>query len=236
LQTAVEFAHIDATDAAGDRTPVRPRPLRLLPSVDAPALTEVFSALRTEPTLTVLSVAPVQSLASQIRRLQPDVIVFAVKNPGNAPWQHDTALRAAFTTTPALLLTSAVNTSARHLAADLAIGSVLPQNLTHRQLIAALHAAAAGLAVTLPASDRLAAPDPGDKNLREAALVEHLTARETAVLDRIAHGCGNKEIAAQLSISEHTVKFHVSSILAKLGAASRTEAVTIGILSGLVAI
>jgi DNA-binding NarL/FixJ family response regulator len=52
----------------------------------------------------------------------------------------------------------------------------------------------------------------------------------------MALGLGNKEIAARLDISEHTAKFHVSSILAKLGAASRTEAVTIGMTLGLVAI
>jgi len=52
----------------------------------------------------------------------------------------------------------------------------------------------------------------------------------------VALGQGNKEVAAQLNVSEHTVKFHVSSVLAKLGARSRTEAVTIGILRGLVAI
>ena len=52
----------------------------------------------------------------------------------------------------------------------------------------------------------------------------------------MALGQGNKEVAAQLNVSEHTVKFHVSSVLAKLGARSRTEAVTIGILRGLVAI
>jgi DNA-binding NarL/FixJ family response regulator len=52
----------------------------------------------------------------------------------------------------------------------------------------------------------------------------------------VALGLGNKEIASRLDISEHTAKFHVSSILAKLGAASRTEAVTIGMTRGLVAI
>jgi DNA-binding NarL/FixJ family response regulator len=52
----------------------------------------------------------------------------------------------------------------------------------------------------------------------------------------MALGRANKEIASVLHISEHTAKFHVSSVLAKLGAASRTEAVTIGILRGIVAI
>jgi DNA-binding NarL/FixJ family response regulator len=65
---------------------------------------------------------------------------------------------------------------------------------------------------------------------------EHLTARETVVLRLMASGLGNKEIASRLDISEHTVKFHVSSVLAQLGAASRTEAVTIGIVRCLVSI
>jgi DNA-binding NarL/FixJ family response regulator len=50
----------------------------------------------------------------------------------------------------------------------------------------------------------------------------------------LASGLGNKEIAARLAISEHTVKFHAASILGKLGAASSTEAVTLGIRHGLV--
>jgi DNA-binding NarL/FixJ family response regulator len=54
------------------------------------------------------------------------------------------------------------------------------------------------------------------------------------VLRLLAEGLGNKEIAARLGISDHTAKFHISSILAKLGASSRTEAVTIGIRMGLV--
>jgi DNA-binding NarL/FixJ family response regulator len=54
------------------------------------------------------------------------------------------------------------------------------------------------------------------------------------VLRMIAEGLGNKEIAFKLRISDHTVKFHISSIFVKLGASSRTEAVTIGIRKGLI--
>ena len=50
----------------------------------------------------------------------------------------------------------------------------------------------------------------------------------------LAAGLSNKEIAARLNISDHTVKFHVASILGKLGAGSRTEAVSLGIRRGLV--
>src|ERR1700674_681358 len=65
-------------------------------------------------------------------------------------------------------------------------------------------------------------------------LAESLTRRELEVLQMLAAGLSNKEIAARLSISEHTVKFHVASILGKLGAGSRTEAVSLGIRRGLV--
>jgi DNA-binding NarL/FixJ family response regulator len=65
-------------------------------------------------------------------------------------------------------------------------------------------------------------------------LAEPLTRREVEVLQMLAAGLMNKEIAARLNISEHTVKFHVASILGKLGAATRTEAVSLGIRRGLV--
>jgi DNA-binding NarL/FixJ family response regulator len=65
-------------------------------------------------------------------------------------------------------------------------------------------------------------------------LAEPLTRREREVIQMLASGLGNKEIAARLNISDHTVKFHVASILGKLGAASRTEAVSLGIRRGLV--
>jgi DNA-binding NarL/FixJ family response regulator len=61
-----------------------------------------------------------------------------------------------------------------------------------------------------------------------------LTPREHAVLEHLARGLGNKQIAAALGISERTVKFHVSSVFTKLGATTRTEAVTRAVQSGLI--
>jgi DNA-binding NarL/FixJ family response regulator len=70
---------------------------------------------------------------------------------------------------------------------------------------------------------------------REAeASVESLTPRELEVLQLMAQGLQNKEIAAQLVISERTVKFHVSAILGKLGAGNRTEAVTMAVQQGVI--
>ena len=63
---------------------------------------------------------------------------------------------------------------------------------------------------------------------------ESLTPRELEVLSMLAEGLGNREIASRLGISDHTIKFHISSILDKLGAESRTEAVTMGLRMGLI--
>ncbi len=66
--------------------------------------------------------------------------------------------------------------------------------------------------------------------------LEPLTQRETEVLQLLAQGLANKQIAARLGISEHTVKFHVSSIYTKLGVGSRTEAVRCGVQQGLISL
>ena len=77
----------------------------------------------------------------------------------------------------------------------------------------------------------------GDQPLEvEDEMSEEITSRETDVLRMLAEGLVNKEIAARLGISEHTVKFHISSILDKLGASTRAEAVTLGIRRGLIPI
>ena len=121
------------------------------------------------------------------------------------------------------------------------LSAVLPNTATGEEIIGAVEAARAGL-VVLPreALNLLAgASATQDSNINDdgidhEALTERLTARERQILDMMAEGLGNKEIAWQLQISEHTVKFHVSSILGKLGAASRTEAVTLGLRRGLI--
>ena len=67
---------------------------------------------------------------------------------------------------------------------------------------------------------------------RRNSSTEELTEREQEVLAMMGEGLSNKEISSRLAISTHTVKFHISSILGKMGAASRTEAVSLGVKSG----
>ena len=117
------------------------------------------------------------------------------------------------------------------------IRAVLPNDVSPEQLVAALQAAASGLLVLHPAQAAAQVATNGFASARSRELnelAEPLTPRESEVLQMLAGGLGNKEIASKLAISEHTVKFHVASILSKLGAASRTEAVSLGIRRGLV--
>jgi DNA-binding NarL/FixJ family response regulator len=116
----------------------------------------------------------------------------------------------------------------------------LSRDATREEIISALSAVGNGLVVLdrrlagelLSAQDQRAVASPvrlpGD-----VGSVETLTARELEVLQLLAQGLPNKLIAVRLHITEHTAKFHVSSIMLKLGAASRTEAVTLAARRGL---
>jgi two-component system, NarL family, response regulator YdfI len=113
------------------------------------------------------------------------------------------------------------------------VRGILRADLSASQLRTALDAVLQGF-VVLHA-------DGGDSRAHAAAnetatidLVEPLTTREKEVLQMLAQGRGNKDIAARLKISEHTVKFHVASILGKLAASTRTEAVSIALRRGLI--
>jgi DNA-binding NarL/FixJ family response regulator len=188
----------------------------------------------------LLSLASASTLVYRALSDEPDAIVIATEDFGTAVWRNDTDLIDVLSSTPTVLLCSRIHALLRKRAAALHIRSILPLNVTSDQLLAAIQATVAGLAVTLKsfreANDASNATNRIDGIGLTERLAEHLTAREIMVLRLMALGLGNKEIASQLDISAHTVKFHVSSILSKLGAASRTEAVTIGMTRGLVAI
>ncbi len=105
--------------------------------------------------------------------------------------------------------------------------SVLPPDLTPVQLDAALRAVAAGLRVSLPGS--------AAAGFAEAEPPRPLlTPRELEILRALGDGLTNKGVARRLGISAHTVKFHLEAVFAKLGAASRAEAVAKGLRRGLI--
>ena len=109
---------------------------------------------------------------------------------------------------------------------------ILGMEASQAELLAAIQALHLGLWVGPPnlAARLLPRQSTADQ------VAEPLTGRENEVLQLLAEGLANKQIAAQLGISEHTVKFHISSIYNKLNASSRTEAVRLGIQQGLIVI
>jgi two-component system, NarL family, response regulator YdfI len=113
--------------------------------------------------------------------------------------------------------------------------AILPAGIAPAELVAALRAVTWGLIVLHPATVA-AIPHAAANTSRTAPeeWTEPLTKREKEVLQMLAAGLGNKEIAAKLNISDHTAKFHVGSILGKLGVSTRAEAVAMGIRRGLV--
>src|SRR5438874_7236968 len=147
-----------------------------------------------------------------------DVILIHSRGLGRIP-----ALSPA--TVPILYL---VQGETRTLRLDRA-SAVLRQDASPAQIRAATAALAAGLHVESLSVTALHSDDGADFTLQEA-----LTDREIGVLNLIAEGLTNPGIARRLGISRNTVKFHVSSIIAKLGAASRTDAVTLGMKRGLI--
>jgi DNA-binding NarL/FixJ family response regulator len=109
---------------------------------------------------------------------------------------------------------------------------LLTSEASSDELVAALHAIYQGLIVApLTRFDSFWIENPDNK---ADELVEQLTPREAEILELLAQGLANKQIALYLEISEHTVKFHISSIYAKLGATNRMEAVRMGLQLGLI--
>jgi DNA-binding NarL/FixJ family response regulator len=110
---------------------------------------------------------------------------------------------------------------------------VVPPDAPPEELAAAIAAAGQGLIVLPKAVTERLLHEPAAS---AEELSETLTAREREVLDLLGHGLSNKLIGRELHISEHTVKFHISSLYAKLGVNNRAEAVSRGARYGLISL
>lgn len=218
-----------------------PSLLRVLPCAESASVQRCFQTMQSIVDVVWLPIASPSILGSLIEGTRPDLIVIAAEDFRPAKWPDADLLRDKFLNTPTILLTRDANGLMRRRAARFGICSVLSLDVTTPQLLTAFAAAGEGLAVTMP--NPTTGADNPTAGLRsdlgesvDDGSSEHLTGREIEVLRLLANGRSNKQIAALLRISEHTAKFHVSSVLGKLGAGSRTEAVSLGILRGLVAI
>jgi DNA-binding NarL/FixJ family response regulator len=182
----------------------------------------------------VASAADLESTSGQLVDVEPDVVLVEA-----APDTHEEFLNTLEHTEiahdyPVMVLSEQIKAAWVSDALRAGVRAVLPRDVAPEQLRAALEAAAAGLVVVHPSELNTVLPATVGSSAPVDELLEPLTRRECEVLQMLAAGLANKEIAARLTISDHTVKFHVASILGKLGVSTRTEAVSVGIRRGLV--
>ena len=189
------------------------------------------SIIRSHPEFQLAgSFGTVASLAPFARSTELDVIVIDSNSI------HDLLLEP--TSEAAIVLLTEVS-DARSISRLLRSGvrAILSRESEPDDVLSAIFAVYDGLVLlSMPTAESLAAVFGGQPLQVEDELSEEITSRETDVLRMLAEGLVNKDIAARLDISEHTVKFHISSILDKLGASTRTEAVILGIRRGLIPI
>jgi len=197
-----------------------------------------LSALITaSPELKVVgSVVGVTTISTLIEELQPDVVILELG-------LHDDVVSDKLLTlgeisqhiSAIVILNEDSQNDWTTEALRSGVRAILPRSATANEIIAAIFATAAGLMVLHPdVVDSLVSVLPSAVRELPTSPLMALTPREIQVLSMLAEGLGNKSIAQRLSISEHTVKFHVSSIFTKLNAKSRTEAVTLGARQGLI--
>jgi two-component system, NarL family, response regulator YdfI len=168
-------------------------------------------------------------VSAALRQARPGVVVIIDADGDHAEPASEIAELGAG------VVVLADNPEANWVAQLLASGAsaVLRRDCGQRQLAAAVQAVASGLTALEPETVHGLLRPPQEAIELEPG-EEELTPRETEVLRMMTAGLSNREIASTLGISEHTVKFHITSIFGKLGTSSRTEAVTEGIRRGLV--
>ena len=213
--------------------------IRTLVAAPSPVVRARLEALlTTSASVALVAVTSGDALADDIEAHEPQVVLFAVESNNGSSAELAARIRLspdAASRTPALVLLADAP-PASWVAAALRSGArgVLPNDATADEIVATVEAAAVGL-VTLPADVATNLVTASRLPVREPMTsTQPLTPREIEVLGMLAEGLANKNVAARLGISEHTVKTHVASILTKLDAFSRAEAVAIGARRGLI--
>jgi len=198
--------------------------IRVLLNVSSPALRAGLRALlSSDKTIKVVN----DSLDEEN---ETDVIITSVSPASfaDASTRLSTSNEVDTDSPAAILLLSDDQLNVREMRRLFRVWGVLPSDASADELTAAVHALSQGLIVGTSTLLFESESEPLERG--------PLTERESEVLGLLAKGLANKQIAVALGISEHTVKFHVSSIYTKLNVTNRTEAVRAGLRGGWIAL
>ena len=194
--------------------------IRILLELSSPALRAGLRALlSSDRTIKIINDSLDEDLAADVVITSAAHVSFAA-----APTQLSARHDLDSVSSAAILYLSENPLNVRELTLSARPWGILPPESSAEELSAAIHALSQGLIVGTSALLFESESEP----LEDGPLSE----RETEVLGLLSKGLANKQIAMELGISEHTVKFHVSSIYQKLGVSSRTEAVRAGLRGG----
>jgi DNA-binding NarL/FixJ family response regulator len=216
------------------------QPIRVLIADDQELVRAGFAMILTaQPDIAVIGEAGDGAEAIRVARAtSPDVVLMDIRMPNVDGIEATTAI-CRDTRAKVLVLTTFDLDEYVYDALRAGASGFLLKDMRRNELVEAVRVVAAGEALLAPAVTRRLIADVvarGRPQARQAtgARLASLTVRETDTLRQVARGLSNAEIAAQLYVTEHTVKTHVSSVLAKLGLRDRVQAVVLAYESGLV--
>lgn len=202
-------------------------PIRVLAVDDHPLMREGTAAMiRSQPDMLLVAEAANGAEAlERFREHQPDVTLMDIRLPGRSGIDTMIAIRSEFPEARILMLTTFEGDAEIQRALRAGARGYLLKSMPPRELLAGIRDVHAG---------KKRIPPEVAARLAEHLGEEALTARELEVLQQVASGHRNRDIAGRLFITEETVKVHVKHIMEKLGAKDRTEAVAIALRRGII--
>ncbi len=202
-------------------------PKRIMIADDHPVVREGFAAMiGTEPDMTVVAQARSGEEALDLfRRVRPDVTLMDLRMPGMGGVEAIRAIRREFPDSRLIVLTTYDGDEDIYRALEAGAQAYLLKDMICDEILAAIRAVHAG---------QRRIPAAVGTRLAERMTGLDLSEREQRVLDLVATGKSNKDIAAALEITEATVKGHMTNVLGKLGVTDRTQAVITAFRRGLV--
>jgi DNA-binding NarL/FixJ family response regulator len=202
-------------------------PIRIFSVDDHPLLREGIAALvNSQPDMVIVGEAATGAEALPLfKQLQPDVTLLDLRLPDTSGIDILIAIRTEFPDARIIMLTTFEGDVEIHRALQAGARGYLLKNMPPSELLDVIRQVHAGKKRIPPAIASQLAEHMSD---------EGLTEREVEVLREVAGGNKNRDIANKLFISEETVKVHIKHIMEKLGAADRTQAVTIGVRRGII--